>query len=73
MKEHCGMSTKFKCTIEGCTAVLNSRGGLYKHCNREHKCQFCNKVFTGSGEIENHECKPTTSASLQHYEHFQTL
>ena len=33
LKEHCGMSTKFKCTVEGCTAVLNSRGGLYKHCN----------------------------------------
>ena len=33
MKEHNGMSIKFKCMVDGCTAVLYSREGLYKHCN----------------------------------------
>ena len=67
LKEHCGMSTKFQCTVEGCSAILNSRGGLYKHCNREHKCPVCNKVFTGPGEVENHDCKTTISGSVCHF------
>ena len=67
LKEHDGISTKFKCMVDGCTAVLYSRGGLYKHCNREHKCQFCNKVFMGPGEVDNHECKATTSALVCHF------
>ena len=64
LKEHRGMSTKFQCMVEGCSAILNSRGGLYKHCNREHKCPVCNKVFTGPGEVENHDCKTTISGSV---------
>ena len=67
MKEHNGISIKFKCIVDGCTAVLYSRGGLYKHCNQEHKCQFCNKVFMGPGEVDNHECKATTSAPVCHF------
>ena len=67
LKEHNGISIKFKCMVDGCTAVLYSRGGLYKHCNWEHKCQFCNKVFMGPGEVDNHECKATTSALVCHF------
>ena len=67
LKEYDGISTKFKCMVDGCTAVLYSRGGLYKHCNQKHKCQFCNKVFMGPGEVDNHECKATTSALVCHF------
>ena len=67
LKERNGISIKFKCMVDSCTAVLYSRGGLYKHCNQEHKCQFHNKVFTGPGEVDNHECKATTSALVCHF------
>ena len=61
-KFHRGVTGVFKCTVPGCTVTLKIKGGFYKHFNREHKCGFCNKVFAGASELEEHEC--STKAAL---------
>ena len=58
LRGHRGLSGKYKCNVEGYTAVLKSKGGLYKHFNRDHKCDLCKKVFAGHTELEEHNCKP---------------
>ena len=40
-----GVTGVFECTVPGCTVTLKTKGGFYKHFNREHKCGLCNKVL----------------------------
>ena len=55
-KFHWGVTGVFHCTVPGCTVTLKNKRGFYKHYNREHKDGFCNKIFAGVNELEDHEC-----------------
>ena len=44
---------------------LKTKGGFYKHFNREHKCGFCNKVFASVSELEEHECSAKSAPSCK--------
>ena len=64
-KFHKGVTGVFKCTVPGCTVTLKTKGGFYKHFNREHKCRLCNKDFAGANELEEHECSAKAAPSCK--------
>ena len=64
-KFHRGVTGVFECTVPGCTDILNTKGGFYKHFNREHKCKFCNKGLAGVNELEEHECSAKSAPSCK--------